>query len=183
MQASFYIIVHKCIFMNSFHLWFSRMRIPCAHGSHDCPGYPGQSALVPSLTSALSTKQQFWENTLYDMSTKILFCQHNNDLFWKRKDIWKKTNEIAFKKTWLFAKSTLLSECILDAQPATVYPASPNDLSRNSKIGFWSEHHCIYFLTIVLSTIVAVGMTFAPTCRQRNLSSTTALVCTIIRET
>ena len=64
---------------------------------------------------------------------------------------------------------------MLDAQPATVYPASPDDLSRNSKFGFWLEHHCIYFLTIVLSTIVAVVMKFDPTCRERNLSSTTAL--------
>ena len=64
---------------------------------------------------------------------------------------------------------------MLDAQPAAVFPASPDDPSRNSKFGFWSEHHRIYFLTIVLSTIVAVGMKFVPTCRQRNLSSTTAL--------
>ena len=64
---------------------------------------------------------------------------------------------------------------MLDAQPATVYPASPDDPSRNSKFGFWLEHPCIYFLTTVLSTIVAVGMKFDPTCRQRNLSSTTAL--------
>ena len=59
---------------------------------------------------------------------------------------------------------------MLDAQPATVYPASPNDLLRNSKL-----KHCIYFLTIVLSTIVAVGMKFDPTCRQKILSSTTEL--------
>ena len=74
-------------------------------------------------------------------------------------------------------KSALSSECsgMLDAQPTTVYPASPDDPSRNSKFGFWSEHHCIYFLTIVLSTIVAVGMKFDLTCRQRNLSSMTAL--------
>ena len=65
---------------------------------------------------------------------------------------------------------------MLDAQPATVYLASPSDPSRNSKFGSWSEHRCIYFLTIVLSTIVAVGMNFDPTCRQRNLSLTTALV-------
>ena len=66
---------------------------------------------------------------------------------------------------------------MLDAQPATVvYPASPDDPSCNSKFGFWSEHHCIYFLTIVLSRIVAVGMKFDPTCRQRNLFSMTALL-------
>ena len=65
---------------------------------------------------------------------------------------------------------------MLDAQPAAVYPASPDDPSRKSKFGFWLEHHRIYFLTIVLSTNVAVGMKFDPTCRQRNLSSTTALV-------
>ena len=72
----------------------------------------------------------------------------------------------------------LSSECsgMLDTRPATVYLANPFDPSRNSKFGFWSEHHCIYFLTIVLSTIVDVGMEFDPTCRQRNLSSTTALV-------
>ena len=56
---------------------------------------------------------------------------------------------------------------MLDAQPATVYPVSPDDPSHNSKFGFWTEHHCIYFLTIVLLTIVAVGMKFYPTCRQR----------------
>ena len=74
-------------------------------------------------------------------------------------------------------KSVLSSECsgMLDAQPATVYPARPDDPSRNSKVGFWSEHRCIYFLAIVLSTIVAVGMKFDLTCRQRNLSSTPAL--------
>ena len=79
-------------------------------------------------------------------------------------------------------KSALSSECssMLDAQPATVYPTSPDDPSCNSKFGFWSEHHYIYFLTIVLSTIVAVGMKFDPTCRQRNLSSTTALVVIMI---
>ena len=52
---------------------------------------------------------------------------------------------------------------------------SPDDPSHNSKFGFWSEHHCIYFLTIVLSTVVAVRMKFDLTCRQRNLSSMTAL--------
>ena len=68
---------------------------------------------------------------------------------------------------------------MLNAQPATVYLASPDDPSRtNLKFGFWSEHHCIYFLTIVLLTIVAIGMKFDPTCRQRNLSSTTALLIT-----
>ena len=44
---------------------------------------------------------------------------------------------------------------MLDAQLAAVYPASPNDPSRNSKFGFWSQHHRIYFLNIVLSTIIA----------------------------
>ena len=75
-------------------------------------------------------------------------------------------------------KSVLSSECtsMLDAQPTTVYPTSPDDPSRNSKFGFWSEHHCIYFLTIVSSTVVAGGMKVGPTCRQRDLSSTTALV-------
>ena len=65
---------------------------------------------------------------------------------------------------------------MLDAQPAAVYPASPDDPSRKSKFGFWLEHHRIYSLTIVLLTNVAVGMRFDPTCRQRNLSSTTALI-------
>ena len=65
---------------------------------------------------------------------------------------------------------------MLDAQPAAVYPASPDDPSYNSMFGFLSEHHRIHFLTIVLSTIVAVGMKFDPTFRQRNLSSTTALI-------
>ena len=64
---------------------------------------------------------------------------------------------------------------MLDAQPATVYPASPNDPLRNSMFGIWLEHCCIYFLTIVLLTIVAIGMKFDPTCQQRNLSSMTAL--------
>ena len=38
---------------------------------------------------------------------------------------------------------------MLDDQPATVYPASPDDPSHNLKFGIWWEHHCIYFLTIV----------------------------------
>ena len=46
----------------------------------------------------------------------------------------------------------------------------------SASFGFWSEHHCIYFLTIVLLTIVDVGMKFDLTCLQRNLSSMTALV-------
>ena len=62
---------------------------------------------------------------------------------------------------------------MLDAQPA-VYPASPEDPLRNSKLDFGRNIKCrIYFVTIVLSTIVAVGMNFVPTCQQRNLSSTT----------
>ena len=67
---------------------------------------------------------------------------------------------------WLFATSAA-SECsgMLDAQPAAVYPASPDDPSRNSKFGFWSEHHRIYLLTIVLSTIVTVGMKFDTACQ------------------
>ena len=110
----------------------------------------------------------------YDLSTKttkILFCQHNSVLFWKRKDTFKKQNLDCLRKM-------LSSECsgMLDTQPVTISPASPDDPSRNSKFGFWSEYHCIYFLTIVLSTIVAVGIKFDPTCRQRNLSSTTALL-------
>ena len=75
----------------------------------------------------------------------------------------KRTAVFSFKKRTKYGKNVLLatageksSECsgMLDAQPATVYPASPDDPSRNLKFGFWSEHHCIYFLTIVLSTIV-----------------------------
>ena len=118
---------------------------------------------------------------IYDMSTKILFCDfcRHNVLFWKSKDTFKKQNIEFKKKAWRFAKSSLSSKCsgMLDAQPI-VYLASLNDpWSHNSKFGFWSEHHCIYFLTIVLSTniIVAVRMKFDPTCRQRSLSSMTAL--------
>ena len=43
---------------------------------------------------------------------------------------------------------------------------------NDCNFGICLEHPCIYFLTIV----VDVGMKFDPTCRQRNLSSTTALV-------
>ena len=39
------------------------------------------------------------------------------------------------------------SSGMFDAQPTTVYLASPSDPPRNSKFGFFSEHHCIYFLT------------------------------------
>ena len=84
-------------------------------------------------------------------------------------------HKIAIKKAQLFAKSTLSCD-MLDAQPATVYQASTDDPSRNSKFGFWLEHRCIYFLTIVLSTILAVRMKFDPTCRQRNLSFMMALL-------
>ena len=35
---------------------------------------------------------------------------------------------------------------MLDAQPVPVYPASPDDPPRNSKFGFWSEHHWICFV-------------------------------------
>ena len=161
-----------------FHLPFLAAPIWDCHSRLYLPHF-----LVPSSPSALSTKlatkQQFLRKC---MSTKILFCWHHNVLFWKRKDTFKKQNidkirlQKSFKKAWLFAKSALSRECsgMLDAQPATVYPASPDDPSRNLKL-IWSEHHCIYFLTIVLSTIVAVGMKFDPTCRQRNLSSMTAL--------
>ena len=183
----------------------------------------------------------------YDMSTKILYCRHNNILKKKGQGIiifllkfdsnfrrcvnisneilytpmeetatqkifciavilkmhsklrydtrkivpWrihlKRENivKISLQKAWLFAKSVLSSECsgMLDAQPATVYLASPDDPSCNSKYGFWSEHHFIYFLTIVLSTIVIVGMKFDPTCRQRNLSSTMALMFSLFTVT
>ena len=47
----------------------------------------------------------------------------------------KKQNEVkSFKKAWLLAKSVLSSECsgMLDAQPATVYPTSPDDESRKT---------------------------------------------------
>ena len=114
-----------------------------------------------------------------DMSTKNLFCRHNNVLFWKRKDTFNKQNidKISLQKGLTVCEKRAVKRVQrhVDAQPATVYPASPNDPSRNSKFGFWSEHHCIYFLTIVLSTIVAVGIKFDPTCRQRNLSSITAI--------
>ena len=53
---------------------------------------------------------------------------------------------------------------MLDAQPATVYLASLDAPLHDSEFGFWSEHHRIHFLTIVLSTNVAVGMKFDPTC-------------------
>ena len=73
----------------------------------------------------------------YDMSTKILVCQHNV-LFKKRKDTCKTQNidKISLQKAWLFAKSMLSRECsgMLDAQPATVYPGSPDDPSRNSEV-------------------------------------------------
>ena len=47
----------------------------------------------------------------------------------------------------LIAKSALSSECrgMLHAQPATIYPASPDDPLHNSKFGLWSEHHYILF--------------------------------------
>ena len=74
------------------------------------------------------------------MSTKILFCQHNNVLFKKRKDTLKKQNidKRSLQKGLTVCESTLSSECsgMLDAQPATVYPASPDDPSHNSKLDF-----------------------------------------------
>ena len=108
----------------------------------------------------------------YNMSTKILFCRHNNVLFWKRKGTLKKLNidKLSLQKARLFAKSALLSKCsgTFDAQPATIYPASLDDPLRKAKFRFWSEHRCIYFLNI---------LKFDPTCRQRNPCSTTALIC------
>ena len=116
----------------------------------------------------------------YDMSTMILFCRHNSVLFWKRKDTFKKQIIDKPSKRLDCLRKALSSECssMLDTQPVAIYPASPDDHRGTHKFGFWSEYHCIYFLTIVLSTIVAVGKKFDLTCRQRNLSSTTALMMT-----
>ena len=81
-----------------------------------------------------------------DMSTKILFCRHNNIQFWKRKDTFQKQNidKISLQKGMTVSKSALSSECssMLDPQPVTVYPASPRDPSR--KFGFWSEHQVLH---------------------------------------
>ena len=87
------------------------------------------------------------------MSTKILFCRHNNVLFWKRKDTFKKQNidKISLRKGLTVAKSVLSSECsaMLNAQPVTVYPASPrspDDPSRNSKLDFvWNVTAFIFW--------------------------------------
>ena len=137
------------------------------------------------LSTKMATKQQFWENTT--CRQKLLFCWHNNVLFWKRKDTFKKQYIV---KISLQKGMTVCEKCAFKwlqwhacAQPTTVYLASLDDPLRSSKFGFWSEHQvCIYFLTIVLLTIVAVGMKFDPTCRQRNLSSTTALIRDKLRD-
>ena len=97
----------------------------------------------------------------YDMLTKILFCRHNNVLFWKRKDTLKKQNidKISLQKRLdclrkLGCQASAAAYLTLSQPLFTVYPASPDDPSRNLEFGFWSEHHfVIYFLTIVLSTL------------------------------
>ena len=118
------------------------------------------------------------------MSTKILFCRHNNVLFWKRKDTFKTQNidKISLQKGLTVCEKPAVKRVRWHAWRSARHclPGQSDDPSRNLKFAFWSEHHCFYFLTVVLSTIVTVGMKFDPTCRQRNLSSTTARVQMII---
>ena len=137
---------------------------------------PATYAFVSNQGTSAVTDKRFVDKTSilrkYDMSKKILFCRHNNVLFWKGKDSFKKQN---IDKRSLQKGLTVCEKRCKQVQRHAWCSASPDDPSRNSKFGFWLEHHRIYFLTIILSTIVAVGMKFDPTCRQRNLSSTTAL--------
>ena len=124
--------------------------------------------IVVLLSTQLVPKQQFWEN----MTCWQRFCFVNIIIYYFEKErIHLKTKyskNKPSKRLDCLRKSALSSECsgMLDAQPATVYPTSLDDPSRDAKFGFWSEHHCIYLLTIVLSTIVAIGMKFDLTYRQ-----------------
>ena len=136
--------------------------------------------VVLSSTSALSTKlvtkQQFWENTCqqrFCFVDIIMYYLKKGSIYLKKQNI----DKIALQKGLTVCESALSSLCssMLDAQPATVYPASPDDPSHNSKLDFGRNVTAFIFLTIVLSTIVAVGMNFDPTCRQRNLSWMMAL--------
>ena len=113
----------------------------------------------------------------YKISTKILFCRHNNVLFWKRKDTFKKqyiySVKISLQKGLAVCEKHAFKRLQQHAcaQPTTVYPASLNDPSRRLKFGFWSERHCIISWPLFCWRL-------SPSCRQRNLSSTTALLDT-----
>ena len=119
----------------------------------------------------------------YDMSTKILFCRHNHVLFWKRKDrlhLKNNIDKISHQKGLTVAKTRCQASaaaCLTLSPPLFTWPI-PMIHRVTWSLDFGRTHHCIYFLTVVLSKIVDVGMKFDPTCRQRNLSSTTALVVT-----
>ena len=57
----------------------------------------------------------------YDISTKILFCRHNNVPFWKRNYSFKKQNIDKISLLWLLAKSAA-SECLMLSQPLFTRP-------------------------------------------------------------
>ena len=101
--------------------------------------------------TAILRKHVDKDSVLSTKTTKILLCRHTSVLFWNRKQTFK--NKIWNKPSKRFdcLPKALSRECsgMLDAQPGTIYLASPVDPSHNSKFGFWSEYHCIYFLTIV----------------------------------
>ena len=137
--------------------------------------------LVLSLTSVSSTKlvtkQQFWENTTCPQR----FC-FVDIMYFKKKRICLKNKIYSKNKPskrldylWKACCQASVVACLTLSPPLFTRPVWMIHRVTRS-LDFWLEHHCIYFLTIVLSTIVAVGMKFDSTCRQRNLSSTTALV-------
>ena len=77
----------------------------------------------------------------YDMSTKILFCLHNNVLLLKRKDTFKKQNidKISLQKVWLFAESALSSECsacLMLSPPLFIRPVPMFHCVLNLKLDF-----------------------------------------------
>ena len=139
--------------------------------------------LVLSSTSVLSTKlatkQQFWEN----MTCRQRFCYVDmiNVLFWKRKDTFKNQNIVKNKPS---KRLDCLQKARCQASAAACLTLSPPLFTQpvpmirrvTQSLDFGQNVTAFDFLTIVLSTVVAVEMKFDPTCRQRNLSSTTALI-------
>ena len=123
----------------------------------------------------------------YDISTKILFCRHictcNNVPFRKRNYSLKKQNidKISLQHGLTTCekrcKWSSAAACLMLSQPLFTRPVPMiHRVNRSLDFG-WNI--TMFISWSLFCRNVAVGMKFDPTCRQRNLSSTTALHVTL----
>ena len=132
-------------------------------------------------------RQNWRQNSNFEKNTtcrQILFCRHDNVLFWKRKDTFKNKIYYIYKISLQKGLTVCEKRAVMHVSAAACLALSPplftwpvpmiHRVIRSLDFGRNITAFISWPLFCPQSTIVAIRMKFYPTCRQRNLSSTTA---------